>query len=158
MLRHIITIMMIVASVGVVSALDVDLSGVDLHYNAPIILSGCVESSIGCSRIVSDPIDRDVSVATEPVNATHDAWTATVRVSTSFSGTYRNVPLAIEVPKTAVLNAGGNTPYVIRTEGHRRFIVLSIPELEDERTVRVTILTERPLTMWDRLSKIVGSF
>lgn len=157
MYRYISLVLIAVVSMSAALALDVDLSGVDLRYDTPIVLSGCIESSIGCSRIISDPIERKISVATNPVNASHDAWTATVKISTSFEGVYRNVPLMIEVPKTAQLNAGGNTPYVIRTEGHRRFIVLSIPDLEDERTVRVTVLTERTPTVWEHLSKIISS-
>jgi len=101
---------------------------------------------------------RDVDVVTTPINDTHETWTATVRVSTSFSGTYRNVPLAIEIPKTARLNAAGNAAYVIKTEGDRRFIALSIPELDDERTVTVTVLTERNPAIWQRLISLIAAF
>ena len=157
MYRYISVMLITVLSLGASSALEVDLSASDVRYGQPIV-SDCIESSIGCSRIISDPIERSVEVSTSPVNDTHEAWTATVSVSTSFSGTYRNVPLTIEIPKTAQLNAGGNAPYTITTHGNRRFIELSIPELEDERTVRVTVLTERQPSLWQRLSRIVGAF
>lgn len=138
------------------SAVEVDLSDRSaISFDRPVALATCE----GCPVIVGDPIERSITTSVQRVNATHETWTAEVTVSTSFAGTYRNVPLAIEVPKTALLDASGNTPYAIKTEGNRRFILMRIPELEDERTVRITVLNEaEQKTIWDRISRVLGSF
>lgn len=138
----------------------VDLSESSFAFDRPIALTSCTDSSIGCSLIVAEPIHQDVETSISPINETHETWTAQVTITTEFSGSYRNVPVAIEVPKTAQLNAGGNTPYAIKTEGDRRYIMLRIPELESERTLKITVLKEvdAKRTLWERISSVLGSF
>lgn len=145
-------------SLAAVSAQSLDVRSASFAYDSPIVWTSCISSGIGCSRIVSAPVHKSVSYATRPLNSTTDVWTATVTLSTGFSGTYTHVPLAIEVPMSAQLHAGGNTPYEIVTKGPRRWILMSVPELNGTRTVRISVLEPHELTILGRISQVLSSF
>lgn len=140
------------------SAQSLDLRSASFAYDAPVVWTHCIDSGIGCSRIVSPSVHKTVSYDTRSLNDSTDVWTATVTLSTDFSGTYTHVPLAIEVPKSAELHAGGNTPYEIVTKGQRRWILMSVPELNSTRTVRISVLEPHAQTILARVTQLLASF